>query len=44
MRCYSMSSTPALDPDLTVTVKRVPGGLVSNWFNDAVGGRETCSK
>jgi 3-ketosteroid 9alpha-monooxygenase subunit B len=35
-RSYSMSSTPGLDPDLTVTVKRVPGGLVSNWFNDAV--------
>jgi 3-ketosteroid 9alpha-monooxygenase subunit B len=36
MRCYSMSSAPETDPDLTVTVKRVPGGLVSNWFNDHV--------
>ncbi len=35
-RCYSMSSAPGTDADLTVTVKRVPGGLVSNWFNDAV--------
>lgn len=35
-RCYSMSSAPATDRDLTVTVKRVPGGAVSNWFNDAV--------
>ena len=26
MRCYSMSSAPATDADLTVTVKRVPGG------------------
>ena len=26
----------AIDPDLTVTVKRVPGGVVSNWFNDDV--------
>jgi ferredoxin-NADP reductase len=36
MRCYSMSSTPDLDPDLTVTVKRVPGGAVSNWINDQI--------
>ena len=36
MRCYSMSSAPETDDDLTVTVKRVPGGLVSNWFNDHV--------
>jgi ferredoxin-NADP reductase len=35
-RCYSMSSSPHTDADLTVTVKRVPGGRVSNWFNDAV--------
>jgi 3-ketosteroid 9alpha-monooxygenase subunit B len=36
LRCYSMSSAPETDPDLTVTVKRVPGGIVSNWFHDAV--------
>ena len=24
------------DRDLTVTVKRVAGGLISNWFNDHV--------
>jgi ferredoxin-NADP reductase len=35
-RSYSMSSAPATDPDLQVTVKRVPGGVVSNWLNDAV--------
>ncbi len=35
-RCYSMSSAPDTDDDLTVTVKRVPGGLVSNWLNDHV--------
>jgi 3-ketosteroid 9alpha-monooxygenase subunit B len=35
-RCYSMSSAPDTDPDLAVTVKRVPGGSVSNWFNDAL--------
>jgi 3-ketosteroid 9alpha-monooxygenase subunit B len=34
LRSYSMSSAPALDADLTVTVKRVTGGLVSNWFLD----------
>jgi 3-ketosteroid 9alpha-monooxygenase subunit B len=37
LRCYSMSSAPETDPELTVTVKRVAGGRVSNWFNDAVG-------
>ena len=36
MRCYSMSSSPAFDDELRVTVKRVPGGLVSNWMNDHV--------
>ncbi len=35
-RCYSMSSAPETGDDLTVTVKRVPGGAVSNWFNDHV--------
>jgi ferredoxin-NADP reductase len=37
VRSYSMSSTPGIDADLTVTVKRVEGGLVSNWFLDHVG-------
>jgi 3-ketosteroid 9alpha-monooxygenase subunit B len=36
LRSYSMSSAPETDSDLTVTVKRVPGGVVSNWFNDRV--------
>ena len=35
-RSYSMSSEPDMDADLVVTVKRVPGGLVSNWLNDNV--------
>lgn len=35
-RCYSMSSAPALGEPLTVTVKRVPGGLVSNWLHEHV--------
>ena len=36
LRCYSMSSAPELDEHLTVTVKRVPGGAVSNWLIDHV--------
>lgn len=35
LRCYSMSSAP-LDDDFQVTVKRVPGGLVSNWMIDSL--------
>ncbi len=34
LRSYSMSSAPETDDELTVTVKRVPGGLVSNWLLD----------
>ena len=36
LRCYSMSSAPEVDETLAVTVKRVPGGLVSNWLVDRV--------
>lgn len=36
LRSYSMSSSPAVDADLAVTVKRVPGGLVSNWMNETL--------
>ena len=39
LRSYSMSSAPSLDADLQVTVKRVPGGRVSNWLNDVLLGR-----
>jgi 3-ketosteroid 9alpha-monooxygenase subunit B len=35
-RCYSMSSAPAVDGELAVTVKRVPGGVVSNWMIDTL--------
>ena len=40
-RCYSLSSAPESDPWPRVTIKRVAGGRVSNWFNDevAVGDR-----
>ncbi|BBY30967.1 ferredoxin--NADP reductase [Mycolicibacterium sediminis] len=34
-RCYSMSSAPVED-ELRITVKRDPGGVVSNWINDTV--------
>jgi ferredoxin-NADP reductase len=36
LRSYSMSSSAETDNDLTVTVKRVAGGVVSNWFLDHV--------
>jgi ferredoxin-NADP reductase len=36
LRCYSMSSSPDTDDELMLTVKRVPGGRVSNWLLDAV--------
>ena len=36
LRSYSMSSAPGIDRDVAVTVKRVPGGLVSNWMYDHV--------
>ncbi|GLZ87237.1 ferredoxin [Metapseudomonas resinovorans] len=35
-RCYSMSSSPDCDTLPKVTIKRVEGGRVSNWFNDQV--------
>src|SRR5215467_1999020 len=37
VRCYSMSSSPATGDPFTVTVKRVPGGKMSNWMNDRLG-------
>jgi 3-ketosteroid 9alpha-monooxygenase subunit B len=33
-RCYSMSSSPAVEDDLRITVKRDRDGVVSNWLND----------
>ncbi len=38
-RCYTISSPPTPAEELTLTVKRVPGGPVSNWWHDrmAVG-------
>ncbi|MGB6004138.1 MAG: hybrid-cluster NAD(P)-dependent oxidoreductase [Ornithinimicrobium sp.] len=40
-RCYTISSPPTRPHLLTITVKRTPGGLVSNWLHDHLerGGR-----
>jgi len=32
-RAYSLCSTPGIDPDPAVTVKRVDGGIMSNYLN-----------
>lgn len=34
VRSYTISSTPSRPFSLAITVKRVPGGLVSNWLPD----------
>lgn len=36
LRSYSMSSAPETDVELMTTVKRVPGGRVSNWMHDHI--------
>lgn len=33
-RCYTISSPPTRPDTLSITVKRVPGGPVSNWLHD----------
>ncbi|WP_233849398.1 hybrid-cluster NAD(P)-dependent oxidoreductase [Paraburkholderia sp. HD33-4] len=33
-RCYTISSSPARPHTISITVKRVPGGPVSNWLHD----------
>lgn len=33
-RCYTISSPPTRPHTLSITVKRVPGGAVSNWLHD----------
>ncbi|MGV0645697.1 2Fe-2S iron-sulfur cluster-binding protein [Mycolicibacterium sp. XJ879] len=42
-RCYSMSSFPNCGDELQITVKRDPGGLVSNWLNDAAAAGDEIS-
>jgi ferredoxin-NADP reductase len=41
LRSYSMSSSPDTDAEIATTVKRVPGGLVSNWMNDNLKAGDT---
>jgi ferredoxin-NADP reductase len=41
LRSYSMSSSPDTDAELATTIKRVPGGLVSNWMLDTLAGGDT---
>lgn len=36
-RCYTISSSPTRPEELTITVKRVPGGPVSSWLHDRLG-------
>ncbi|MBP0618926.1 hybrid-cluster NAD(P)-dependent oxidoreductase [Cupriavidus consociatus] len=54
-RCYTISSSPARPHTVSITVKRVPGGKVSNWLHDTVtpgmpirmlgpGGEFTCAR
>lgn len=40
-RAYSLSSSPIVDDDLVVTVKRVDGGLMSNWLPDNLKAGDT---
>lgn len=35
-RCYTISSPPTRPHRMSITVKRVPGGPVSNWLHDNV--------
>ena len=41
VRCYSMSSSPQTGDPFAVTVKRVPGGKMSNWMNDTLAPGDT---
>jgi len=43
-RCYSLCSSPHVDGELRIAVKRVRDGLASNWINDslAVGDEIEC--
>src|SRR4029077_13808905 len=41
VRCYSMSSSPETGDHFTVTVKRLPGGKMSNWMNDTLAAGDT---
>ncbi|WP_417553585.1 FAD-binding oxidoreductase [Marinomonas fungiae] len=34
MRSYTIASSPSIPYSFSITVKRVPGGVVSNWLHD----------
>ena len=36
-RCYTIASSPTRPERISLTVKRVPGGPVSNWLHDHLG-------
>jgi 3-ketosteroid 9alpha-monooxygenase subunit B len=36
VRCYSLASSPHVEVEHKVTIKRVDGGRISNWINDEV--------
>lgn len=36
-RCYTIASSPCVTETFAITVKRVPGGPVSNWLHDHLG-------
>ncbi|WP_409017954.1 FAD-binding oxidoreductase [Caballeronia sp. LZ033] len=40
-RCYTISSAPTRPHTISITVKRVPGGKVSNWLHDTVAAGTT---
>lgn len=35
-RCYSLASVPQIEDELFLHVRKVPGGLVSNWLFDSL--------
>jgi 3-ketosteroid 9alpha-monooxygenase subunit B len=42
-RCYSLCSSPAVDKQMRISVKRMQGGLASNWINDHLQAGDTLS-
>ncbi|MBF0237594.1 MAG: hybrid-cluster NAD(P)-dependent oxidoreductase [SAR324 cluster bacterium] len=40
-RCYSLSSSPLNREQISITVKKIPGGVVSNWMFDHLQSGDT---
>ena len=40
-RCYSLASVPALDHDLLLNVRKMPGGQVSGWIAESLRAGDT---